>query len=131
MPNGLRFVFDPDAVVMRDASETFETWLANAERAGRVIVARDHGQSWLMWSIASEFQDRHWVPRRLIRLAIARRRVRMAPPAATRLLTSVPRGQTLPTLTLAHDLAYYGALADEFGDTQLHDAFDRVSCTPD
>ena len=74
---GLRFAFDPDAVVLHYAERGYDAWLQAAYTYGRndVIFARDRGQGWLLESISSEFHTRHALVRTVVQTTLPRPRL--------------------------------------------------------
>jgi hypothetical protein len=72
--NGLRFVFNAEAIGYHYAERSFASWLAIPYAYGRndVIFSRDKGQSWLLPTILYEFRQRRPLIRALTRLCLDR-----------------------------------------------------------
>jgi GT2 family glycosyltransferase len=120
---GLRFTFDPTAVVHHYAERSFEAWLAAGYAYGRndVVFGRDHGRAWLLDAIGREFHDRHVLVRGLTRACLPHPRVDAITSAAlARSARTVGRlGVGRPLLSAVYNLAYYRGMADELGRADL------------
>ena len=119
---GLRFVFQPDAVVTHYAGRTLPGWWRIPYQYGvnDVRMSRDDGHGYILGVIGREFPERHPLVQRLIRLLIggAIRCRAVAAPAVG--LAVVAGGVGLSplsrwTYSLAYNLLYYQGVCDELG----------------
>jgi GT2 family glycosyltransferase len=131
---GLRFAFEPDAVVLHYAERSFEAWLGAAYAYGRndVVFGRDRGRTWLLEAIGREFHDRHLLVRGLTRTCLPRPRLDAI---TSVLLSRSARGAARlnagrlerPLLSAVYNLTYYRGMADELGSAErLVELFDGV-----
>jgi GT2 family glycosyltransferase len=119
---GLRFAFDPTAIVLHYAERSFESWLQAAYAYGRndVVFARDHGRGWLLEAIGSEFHGRHALVRGLTRACLPRPRLGRS---VSTILSATARAcgwaradaLTRPMFSAVYNLAYYRGMGDELG----------------
>lgn len=122
--DGLRFVFDPEAVAHHYAERSFRAWLRNAHDYGvnDVMFARDHPESWLFEWTRQEFSGRHWLVRWATRTSVARPWFERACETALRgvvaaaELVRAPRS-TQSALSGIYNVAYYCGMAEELGRT--------------
>jgi GT2 family glycosyltransferase len=116
---GIRFAFDPTAVVHHYAERSFASWLGTAYAYGRndVVFGRDQGRTWLIEAIAREFQDRNVLVRGLTRTCLPRHRLdAMASATLARSARACGRlGAGRPLFSAVYNLAYYRGMADELG----------------
>jgi GT2 family glycosyltransferase len=119
---GLRFVFQPDAVVTHYAGRTLSGWWRIPYQYGvnDVRMSRDEGHGYILGVMGREFPERHRLVQRLIRLLIggAIRSRAVAAPAVG--LAVVAGGVGLSSLSrwtysLAYNLLYYQGVCDELG----------------
>ena len=71
---GVRFLFNPQAIGHHYAARNFQSWLATAYAYGRndVVFACQKGQDWLLGTIFEEFYTRHPLIRGLIKVCLDR-----------------------------------------------------------
>ena len=116
---GVRFTFDPTAVVHHYAERSFASWLGAAYAYGRndVVFGRDHGRVWLLEAITREFQDRNVLVRGLTRACLPRHRLdTVASAGLARTARAFGRlGAGRPLFSAVYNLAYYRGMADELG----------------
>ena len=116
---GIRFTFDPTAVVHHYAERSFASWLGAASAYGRndVVFGRDQGRTWLLEAISTEFQDRNVLVRGLTRACLPHRRLDAITSAAlARTARAFGRlGAGRPLFSAVYNLAYYRGMADELG----------------
>jgi GT2 family glycosyltransferase len=119
---GLRFAFDPTAVVHHYAERSFESWLSAAYAYGRndVVFGRDQGRTWLLESIAEEFHGRNPLVRGVARMCLPRPRlggVVSNAMSTTARATGWAHVDPLarPLFSAVYNLAYYRGMADELG----------------
>jgi GT2 family glycosyltransferase len=120
---GLKFAFDPDAVVFHYAERSFDAWRAAARAYGRndVIFATDQGRTWLLDSISREFHGRHRLVRGVTRICLPRPRVASATATA---LSALARATSRvgahrvaqPAFSALYNLEYYRGMAEQLGD---------------
>jgi GT2 family glycosyltransferase len=116
---GLRFTFDPTAVVLHYAERSFASWLGAAYAYGRndVVFGRDQGRTWLLEAISREFRQRNVLVRGLTRACLPRRRfdaITAAGLARTaRAFGTLGAGR--PLFSAVYNLTYYRGMADELG----------------
>jgi GT2 family glycosyltransferase len=120
--SGLRFAFDPTAIVLHYAERSFESWLQAAYAYGRndVVFGRDQGRTWLLEAIGREFHRRHVLVRGLTRVCLPRPRLGRSVSAG---LAATARAcgwahadaPTRPMFSAVYNLAYYRGMADELG----------------
>jgi GT2 family glycosyltransferase len=130
---GLRFAFDPSAVVHHYAERSFESWRRAAYAYGRndVVFGRDHGRVWLLEAIGQEFHGRNPLVRALTRACLPHPRVgasigAMLAWSARGVGRVGADGLARPLLSAVYNLTYYGGMADELGDArQLLELFDN------
>lgn len=121
--NGIRFVFNPQAVGYHYAERSYRSWLDAAYAYGRadVVFSRDLGQTWLLPRIAHEFRHgRHPLIRVTAKLGVGR-------PMLSRVMVDALRvaahaGSRLGSETVADlacsgifNLQHYRGIADELG----------------
>jgi GT2 family glycosyltransferase len=122
---GLRFAFDPTAIVHHYAERSFDSWLQAAYAYGRndVVFGRDHGRAWLLQAIGREFHGRHALVRGLTGACLPRPRLGRAVLAV---LSATARASgrahvdrvARPMFSAVYNLAYYRGMADELGDAR-------------
>ncbi len=129
---GLRFAFDPTAIVHHYAERSFESWLQAAYAYGRndVVFGRDHGRGWLLEAIGREFHGRHALVRGVTRACLPRP---LLGRAVSTVLSATARASgwahadkiARPMFSAVYNLAYYQGMADELGSAkQLLQRFD-------
>jgi GT2 family glycosyltransferase len=120
---GIRFTFDPTAVVHHYAERSFASWLGAAYAYGRndVVFGRDQRRTWLLEAIAREFQDRNVLVRALTHTCLPRRRLDALASAtlarSARLCGRLGAGR--PLFSAVYNLAYYRGMADELGGADV------------
>jgi glycosyltransferase involved in cell wall biosynthesis len=120
---GVRFAFEPNAIVLHYAERSVLSWydVAYSYGCNDVRISREPGRQWLLDAIGKEFHRRHRLVRAATQLCLPRRRLAAVAP---RLLTSVGRAAarlhvgsvSRPALSIAYNLNYYRGLADALGD---------------
>jgi GT2 family glycosyltransferase len=119
---GVRFTFDPTAVVHHYAERSFASWLAAAYAYGRndVVFGRDQGRTWLLEAISREFQDRNVLVRGLTRACLPHARLDAITSAAlARSARAFGRLRVWrPLFSAVYNLTYYRGMADELGSAE-------------
>jgi GT2 family glycosyltransferase len=122
---GLRFIFNPDAVGYHYAERSFHSWIEIPYAYGRndVIFTRDRGQHWLLPVIMRELHERNAVIKFLVRLCVGRHALSRGARIWLRLLSLL--GQYLGHERLAQisysglfNLRYYEGVTDELGSRE-------------
>jgi GT2 family glycosyltransferase len=119
---GLRFVFNPDAIIYHYAERSFASWVAipYAYGVNDVIFTREKKQSWLMPTVYREFHDRHFLVRMLVQICLDRRAISSRSQIALRefgLLCSKLNLSELSHLACGgiFNMQYYQGVADALG----------------
>lgn len=123
--NGVKFVFNPNAIGYHYAERNFNSWMRTPYLYGRydVVFARDKGHSWLLHNIAEEFHERHPLVQMLAQFCISRRVLYGMAIGAMRQIASVSHRMQMPNVTQyaysgIFNLCHYQGIADELGDRQ-------------
>lgn len=121
--NGVRFVFNPQAVGYHYAERSYRSWLDAAYAYGRadVVFSRDLGQPWLLARIGHEFlRNRHPLVRAVVRLCLGRPLLSRSAIGAMHFAARA--GGRLGSAALADlacsgifNLRHYQGIADELG----------------
>lgn len=121
---GLRFVFQPDAVVTHYAGRTLRAWWRIPYQYGMYDVRmwRDKGRRHVLGMIGHEFLQRHPLVQMLVRLSVGGSARAKAVAASAVGLAVVAGGVRLYPVarwaySLAFNLLYYQGLSDELGST--------------
>lgn len=71
---GMRFIFNPNAVVYHYAERSFKTWIKIAYTYGEndVLMSFEKKQHWLLPQIRTEYYERNFVVRGLTRMCLGR-----------------------------------------------------------
>lgn len=119
---GCRFAFDEDAIGWHYAERSFRSWIGNASDYGRndVVFARDHDRPELLEFVRVEFPGRHPLVKAAVRAGVAVPLLGAALQTTTDAVarTAARTGLARTTdaaLSIAYNLAYYRAVADELG----------------
>jgi GT2 family glycosyltransferase len=119
---GLRFIFNPDAVGYHYAERSFRSWIEIPYAYGHndVIFTRDRGRHWLLPVVLRELRERNAVIKFLVRLCVGRHLLSSGARSWLRLLSLL--GQYLGSERLAQmsysglfNLRYYEGVTDELG----------------
>ena len=119
---GLRFVFQPDAVVTHYARRTLRAWWRIPYQYGMYDVRmwRDKGRRHVLGMIGHEFLQRHPLVQKLVRLSVGGSARAKAVAASAVGLAVVAGGVRLNPLarwaySLTYNLLYYQGVCDELG----------------
>lgn len=119
---GLRFVFNPNAIGYHYAERGFRSWLDIPYAYGRndIIFVRDKQQDWLLPAVCQEFHERHILIRQLIHLCLSRPILTHAVQPTLKRLADLAHLSGLSWLVqMAYsglfNLRYYQGMADELG----------------
>lgn len=122
---GVRFVFAPAAAGNHYAERDFRSWQRTAYQYGRndVIFHRDKGQTWLLPTIAREFNDHHPLLRSTVRVFVDRpilRGLTVAGFAATARVAARLGADRVgrAALSAVYNLTYYRGIRDELGSLE-------------
>lgn len=119
---GLRFLFNPQAVGYHYAERSFASWLSIPYAYGRndVIFAGDKGQTWLLAAVWREYWARNVLVRALIRLCLDRPLLSRTMLKLLETVATVSYKQNLKSLagqaySGIFNMRYYQGVADQSG----------------
>jgi GT2 family glycosyltransferase len=112
---GVRFVFNPQAVGHHYVERSFASWLATPYAYGRndVIFTRQKGQDWLMPTVLKEYETRHKLIKQLVKLCLDRPVLSRLAIAKLRLAAWLFPSMSRLAFSGIFNLRYYQGLADE------------------
>jgi len=123
---GLRFLFNPQAVGYHYAQRSFASWLDIPYAYGRndVIFASDKGQSWLLGAVWREYWARNVLVRTLTRLCLDRPILSRPMLKLLEAIASVSYKQNLKSLAAQaysgiFNMRYYQGVADQLGGRKV------------
>ena len=122
---GCTFLFDPKAVGYHYADRSFSSWKNSATAYGKndVIMARQKGHAWLLPTVLSEYSQRNWMVRMLVKTCLSRPLLVQISTYLLYVIASIGYKFKVekifrPALSGIFNLYYYQGITDELGDRQ-------------
>ena len=131
---GLRFVFNPEAVVYHYAERSFNSWISTpyAYGANDVTFTQKKGQQWLLPVVFEEYHHRHRFTKILAQVCLDRSLISRTVIHSLKLAAQVSNLLSLKNISqLAYsgifNLRYYQGVADQYGGRKIF--FSNVTST--